>query len=34
VNRQSVTEEEAAQWFDELAKLEQNGRISSALPPF
>ena len=25
VNRQSVTEEEAAEWFDELATLEENG---------
>jgi len=33
VSRQSVTEEEATQWFDELAKLEQSGAYFFCITP-
>jgi hypothetical protein len=33
VSRQSVTEEEAAEWFDELAKLEENGAYFFCITP-
>jgi SAM-dependent methyltransferase len=33
VNRQSVTEEEAAEWFDELAKLEETGAYFFCITP-
>jgi hypothetical protein len=33
VSRQSVTEEEAAEWFDEFAKLEKNGAYFFCITP-
>ena len=33
VSRQSVTEEEAAEWFDEFAKLEENGAYFFCITP-
>ena len=33
VSRRSVTEEEAAEWFDELAKLEENGAYFFCITP-
>ena len=33
VSRQSVTEEESAGWFDELAKLEENGAYFFCITP-
>ena len=33
VSRKSVTEEEAAEWFDELAKLEENGAYFFCITP-
>jgi SAM-dependent methyltransferase len=33
VSRQSVTEEEAAEWFDELAKLEESGAYFFCITP-
>ena len=33
VSRQSVTEEEAVEWFDELAKLEESGAYFFCITP-
>ena len=33
VSRKSVTEEEAGEWFDELAKLEENGAYFFCITP-